>query len=72
LIWVRRDAEYFFEWGRTGNGLICPRAEFELPSKKLSCTVMATAWLYKRGLVALLKAMKPLEEDLPETGDPVA
>jgi antitoxin VapB len=25
----------------------------------------------KRGLVALLKAMKPLEEDFPEIDDPV-
>ena len=25
----------------------------------------------KRGLIALLKTMKPLEEDFPEIGDPV-
>jgi hypothetical protein len=41
---------------------------------KQSCTVTAIVWVIepvrKRGLVALLKTMKPLAEDFPEIDDP--
>jgi antitoxin VapB len=36
-----------------------------------SSTAMAIEPMHKRGLVALLKAMKPLEENFPEIDDPV-
>ncbi len=49
--------------------------EFELPGDEAimrrdgDCLVIEP--VRKRGLVALLKAMKPLEEDFPEIDDPV-
>jgi antitoxin VapB len=49
--------------------------EFELPGDEAVMhrdgDRLVIAPLRKRGLVALLKAMKPLDEDFPEIADPV-
>jgi antitoxin VapB len=50
-------------------------AEFELPGDRAimhrDADRLVIEPVRKRGLVALLKAMKPLEEDFPEIVDPV-
>lgn len=50
--------------------------EFELPGNEATMhrdgDRLVIEPLRKRGLVALLKTMKPLEEDFPEIDDPVS
>jgi antitoxin VapB len=48
--------------------------EFELPGKEAimhrDCDRLVIEPIRKRGLVALLKTMKPIEDELPEIIDP--
>ncbi len=49
--------------------------EFELPGNEAvmhrHCNQLVIEPVSKRGLVALLKTMKPLNEDFPEIPDPI-
>jgi len=49
--------------------------EFELPGDEAimhrAGNSLVIVPLRKRGLIALLKTMKPLNEDFPETADPI-
>ena len=57
------------------NQAVCIPVEFELPGDEAIMhrdgDRLVIEPVRKRGLVALLKAMKPLEEDFPEIDDPV-
>jgi antitoxin VapB len=58
-----------------GNQAVRIPVEFELPGDEaivhLDVDRLVIEPVRKRGLVALLKTMKPLEEEFPEIDDPV-
>lgn len=62
----------FFRDGR--NQVLCIPAAFELPGDEAIMyrdgDRLVIEPVRRRGLVALLKSMKPLEEDFPEIVDP--
>ena len=57
------------------NQAVCIPAEFELPGSEAIMhrdgERLVIEPVRKRGLIALLKAMKPLQEEFPEIDDPV-